>query len=67
MRVRLLKKIIFEKGMSIGILAKKTGIKKSLIWLRILGVGEFKAWEILRISNALSMSKNQIQEIFFGE
>ena len=67
MRVRLLKKIIFEKGMSFGILAKKTGIKKSLIWLRILGVGEFKAWEILRISNALSMSKNQIQEIFFGE
>ncbi|MBQ2931303.1 MAG: XRE family transcriptional regulator [Clostridia bacterium] len=67
MRAKLLKKIIFERGQGIGSLAKKAGIKKSLMWLRLMGIGEFRAWEILKISGALGLDKNQLQAIFFDE
>ncbi len=66
MRTKLLKKIIFERGLSVGSLAKKAGIRKLVMWLRLIGVGELKAWEILRISIVLGFDKKQIQEIFFG-
>lgn len=66
MRAKLLKKIIFKRGISIGFLARKTGIKKAVLWLRLIGIGEFNAWEILKISGVLELDKNQIQEIFFG-
>ena len=67
MRAKLLKRIIFERGLGVETLAKKAGIKKSVLCLRLIGIGEFKAWEILKISSVLGLDKNQIQEIFFGE
>ena len=62
-----LRKIIFEKGVNLRNLARLTGIKRIALYAKMLGIVEFRAWEILRISAVLSLERWQVEKIFFGE
>lgn len=66
MKYKKLRKIMSQKGRSINELSKETEISCMILYLKLWGFSEFKAWEILLVSRALSLTHNQIEDIFFG-
>lgn len=60
----LLKQAIEDRGMTITAVSKKTGILRETLYNR-MKAGDFRASEIVAISNVLSLSKKEREEIFF--
>ncbi len=67
MKFMLMKKIMVKRGISIEKLAALTGIPRVALLIKLWGVVEFRAWEILNISKALDLNKNEIGEFFFKQ
>lgn len=63
----LLNQKIRDSGMTIVAIAAKSGILRETLYNRLNGATEFKASEILRISNVLRLSKEERDKIFFAE
>ncbi len=61
----LLKKIMIQKGVTAGTLAKETGIFRLILYLKLSGAAEFTLEEIGRIANVLCLTKGQLYLIFF--
>ncbi|MDO4744256.1 MAG: hypothetical protein Q4A86_02615 [Clostridia bacterium] len=66
MKCKKLRKIISQEGLRIKELSQKTGIRRFVLYIRLMGLSEFKAHEILLISRALSLSYSQTEDIFFS-
>ena len=59
---------IVEKKMTIGALAKKTGIKKDRLYRRLSGNGEdITIEEASAISAALEFTGSDVNEVFFAK
>ena len=67
MRGDLLKKIMKDSEIGLRKLSKLTGIWCPILFGKLVGVVEFRAKEIVAISNALSLTGKQTEEIFFGQ
>ena len=65
--LELLKKKIYESGMTMIAISKKTGIVRETLYNRLKGKGEFNASEIVALTKVLEMSKTERDEIFFDE
>lgn len=59
-----LRKIIKEKGLKYGFLAKQLGIGYSTLKSKIENNADFKASEILELCQLLDIEKDKILEIF---
>lgn len=66
MNSKLLKKILADRRISYSRLAKEVGISRIVLHLKMLGIIEFNAAEIMGISEILQLCENQVEEIFFG-
>ncbi len=66
MRRDLLKEIMKDSEIGLRKLSKKTGIWWPVLFGKINGIVEFRAKEIIAISNALCLTGKQTEEIFFG-
>lgn len=67
MNYELLNKKIQESGITLIAIAKKLGILRETLYSRLNGKTEFKASEILRISQVLNLSSTERDRIFFAE
>ncbi len=67
MKRKKLMKEIRQRGMSCGEIARKCGIFLPVLVLKLLGVMEFRMWEICEISKCLGLSRDDIDFIFFDE
>ncbi len=67
MKNDLLVKVISQRGISIRRLSALTGINYLVLRIKLSGILEFKAKEILAISDALFLTNEQVEEIFFGK
>ena len=67
MKFMLMKRIMIKRGISKKKLAVLTGIPRAVLLIKLWGVVEFRAWEILNISKALELDKTEIGEIFFEQ
>lgn len=67
MKCILIKKMMLKRRISREKLAVLTGIPSVALLIKLWGVVEFRAWEILNISKALELDKNEIGEIFLGK
>lgn len=65
MNKKLLEKIMKKRGVSISELSKKSGILRLVLIVKIAGLVEFTAGEIVKISGALLLSDEEIRKIFF--
>lgn len=63
----LLNDKIKDSGMTMVAIAKKSGILRETLYNKIKGTGEFKASEISGISNALNLTTEERDRIFFCE
>jgi len=63
--VDALRKHIDRSGMTIVFISEKSGISRETLYNRLSNQGEFKASEILSLSNTLNMSQSDRDEIFF--
>lgn len=63
--IKLLKKYMYESGMTMVAIAKKSGIERVTLYNRMNGIGEFTASEIVGLSNALNLKKSERDHIFF--
>ncbi len=59
-----LKSVIKDSGMSMTAIAVKSGIVRETLYNRLNGIGEFTASEIIGLTQALSLSRNERDEIF---
>ncbi len=66
MYIKMLKEVMRKRGVSIGELAKKTGICRVELFLKLTGFSEFKLYEIKKISDELYLNSKQIKKIFFS-
>lgn len=66
MKCKFLKKVMREKGIGVWELSRMTKIKAVNLCLRLWGMEEFKAWEILKISDVLGLDGELVNKIFFG-
>ena len=64
--VLFLRARIIEKGYTYGTFCEKIGFSRSRWYSRIRQETAFTANEVLRISEALGLSKSDINRIFFG-
>ena len=64
MQSNLLKKVIKDKGMTVTSVAKKVGITRETLYNR-MDSGDFRASEIVAITNVLSLTKKERDDIFF--
>lgn len=62
--IKLLKKYMYESGMTMVAIAKKSGIERVTLYNRMNGIGEFTASEIVGLSNALNLKKSERDHIF---
>jgi len=67
MNYELLNERIRESGMTMIAIAKKLGILRETLYSRLNGKTEFKASEILKISQVLNLSNVDRDRIFFAE
>lgn len=58
---------IRDSGMTIKAIARKSGILRETLYNKLNGSVEFKASEILNISNTLKLSPDERNKIFFAE
>ena len=65
-KLDLLNDKIKDSGMTVVSIAKKTGVSRETLYNKLNGSVEFKASEILSISDALSLSVEERNEIFFA-
>lgn len=65
--LELLSQKISESGMTIVSIAKKTGITRETLYNKMKGCGEFKASEIMGLSNALHLTMKERDRIFFAQ
>lgn len=59
-----LKKAIKDSGMTMVAIANKAGIDRGTLYNRLSGIGEFTASEIVGLSNALHLTKQERDNIF---
>lgn len=59
-----LKAVIKESGMSMTAIAIKSGIVRETLYNRLNGIGEFTASEIIGLTQALSLSRSERDDIF---
>lgn len=59
-----LKDVIKESGMSMTAIAIKSGIVRETLYNRLNGIGEFTASEIIGLTQALSLSRSERDDIF---
>ena len=62
-----LDKVIYESGLKLEAIARRMGINRVSLWNKIQGRTEFKASEIKSLSQILSLSAEQRDNIFFGK
>lgn len=62
----LLKEKIKDSKMTMTGLAEKAGILRETLYNKVNGESEFKASEIIALSDALHLNKNERDEIFFA-
>jgi len=67
MNYELLNERISESGVTMIVIAKKLGILRETLYSRLKGKTEFKASEILKISQVLNLSNVDRDRIFFTE
>ena len=63
-KLDLLNNKIKDSGMTVVSIARKTGVSRETIYNKLNGSVEFKASEILSISDALGLSAKERNEIF---
>lgn len=63
--LNLLTETIKESGMTMVSISEKTGISRVTLYNRFKGVGDFTAGEIMGLSDALRLSSDQRESIFF--
>jgi len=62
--IEMLNDKIRESGMTTTFIAEKSGMLRETLYNRLGGRGEFKASEIVGLSNTLKLSKTEREEIF---
>lgn len=62
--IRLLQLYIKESGMTVTALAKKLGLSREGLYLKLSGKTEFTASEIRAVQTALHLSGSQVDKIF---
>lgn len=65
--IELLKKTIEDRGITIVRLAQKSNIERATLYNRLNNKGEFTASEIVGLSDALMLTKNERDDIFLVE
>lgn len=65
--LQLLKKTIDDRGITIVRLAEKSRIERATLYNRLNNKGEFTASEIVGLSDALMLSKEERDSIFLIE
>jgi len=65
--IEMLKEKIKFSGITMVALAKKSNISRETLYNRLAGIGEFTASEIVGISKALKLSKEERDKIFLGK
>lgn len=65
-RLDLLNSKIKRSGMTIVSIAEKTGVSRETLYNKLSGNVDFKASEILGISDALKLTAKERDEIFFA-
>lgn len=63
----LLTEKIKESGITMTALSEKSSISRETLYNRLAGKGEFKASEIVSLTNALRLSRIERDQIFFNE
>lgn len=66
-KLDLLNNKIKDSGMTVVSVARKTGVSRETLYNKLNGSVEFKASEILSISDALGLSVKERNEIFFAK
>ncbi len=66
MNKKLLKTKMKAKKITTRALAKKAKILRFVLYLKLWGVAEFTLGEMIRVSQVLELSQNNIAQIFFG-
>lgn len=61
-----LKTIINDSGMTIVAIAKKCDISRETLYRKISGRSEFTASEIIKLTDTLSLSKEERDDIFLS-
>ena len=64
--VQALKECIDDSGIPVAEVARRAGILRETLYNRLQGKGEFKASEIVALTNVLRMTKAQRDRIFFA-
>lgn len=62
----MLRQKIDESGMTVTAVAEKTGISRESLYNKLNGETEFKASEIMKITQTLRLEKVEQDEIFFA-
>lgn len=64
--IELLKEKISISGMTKVSISNRAGISRETLYNRLDGIGEFTASEIMGITGALKLTKEEREEIFFA-
>ena len=64
--LELLQQKIDDSGMKIIAIAEKSGILRATLYNRLAGKGDFTAREIVGLTKALNLTKEERDEIFFA-
>lgn len=64
--IELLKSKIFESGMTMTAISRKTGIVRETLYNRMSGKGDFTASEIVELTKALHLTKTDRDNIFLS-
>lgn len=64
--IDLLKEKIDDTGMTVVAIAEKTGILRETLYNRLNGIGEFKASEIVSLTQVLGLTKKERDKIFLS-
>ena len=64
--LRKLDETIKNSGIKMIALSEKSGISRQTLYNRLDGIGEFTASEIVGITNALRLSQEEREAIFFA-
>lgn len=64
--LKKLDETIKESGITMTALSKKSGVSRQTLYNRLDGVGEFTASEIVGLTAALRLSKEERENIFFA-
>ena len=65
--IKLLKHDIAESGMTMVSIASKSGMLRETLYNRLAGKGEFTASEIAGLTDALHMTQERRDYIFFNQ